>query len=124
MGHVYFVKIDHPTILPNSKSSNILVFVGFWINNEDQSVVVFDFLHGGLGGQWESHNRKLVKLWCLIDRLSWALWVSCELQSLGQFEVNGGSDLLLLMLVGTGFDGSGGGFGFLAGHFYDLSSFL
>ena len=62
-------------------------------------------------------NRELVELWRLVNRLSWALWVSCESESLWDFEVNGGSDVLLDMLVGSGFDSSGSGFGFLTGHF-------
>lgn len=44
-----------------------LVFVGFWVNNEDQGVVVFDFLHGRFGGQWESDDNHWLDIFGIME---------------------------------------------------------
>lgn len=37
-----------------------LWFVGFLVNDEDQGIVILDFLHGRLSCQWEFDNGELV----------------------------------------------------------------
>ena len=44
-----------------------LLFVGTGVNNEYKGVVLFNFLHGRLGGEWVFNDGKgieLLELWC------------------------------------------------------------
>merc|ERR1712038_736804 len=84
-----------------------LVLVALGVNNEDQGVVVFDLLHGGLGGQGELDDGELVVAGPGGDGLGRALGVAGQLEGAGPLEVDRGPDLSLLVLVTAGFDGVG-----------------
>merc|ERR1712038_1483721 len=84
-----------------------LILVALGVNDEDQGVVVFDLLHGGLGGQGELDDGELVVAGPRGDGLGRALGVAGQLEGAGPLEVDRGPDLSLLVLVTAGFDGVG-----------------
>jgi hypothetical protein len=78
-----------------------LVLVGTDIDDEDQSVVFFDLLHGRFGVKRGSQDAVLVHSGHGWDRLAWVLWSSWESQGLWKTEAGGGADDLLGNIVGT-----------------------
>ena len=48
-----------------------LVLVGVVADDEDKGVVLLDFLHGRLSGQWVLDDAEVVHLGCLWGRLAW-----------------------------------------------------
>jgi hypothetical protein len=69
------------------------MLVSLDINDEDQSVVVLNLLHGALSGKRVLQDGVLVKLVNSWDRSTGILWGSVELEGLGATEVNVGADL-------------------------------
>lgn len=97
-----------------------LSLVGSSGDDEDEGVHLFDLLHRGLGVQGEQDSLVGIHSRGMRDRLSWVLWCSSELESVGSVEGDGSSnlsDLVALsslegsLLGGGGLDGFGLGLG-------------
>ena len=69
-----------------------LTLIGLNINNEHKGVVIFNLLHGRLGGQGELEDLVVIHLSSAGGRLVDNLGVSSQLQSLGFIEVHLGVD--------------------------------
>ena len=69
-------------------------------DNEDESVVLLNLLHGGLGVERVEQDLVLVDADLLIwDGLAWVLWCARELEGLGTVEGGRKSDLADLVRV-------------------------
>ncbi|CAL5026610.1 unnamed protein product [Urochloa decumbens] len=79
-------------------SSLDLLLVCLEVNNEDQSVVIFDLLHCGFSGEGVLEDLVLIKLVPSRSTDSWVLGVPSLLQGLGAVKCHRRADLLGLLL--------------------------
>ena len=78
-----------------------LVLVGLDVNEEGQSVVFFDLLHGSLGVERLTDNTVLIHTGSMGNRLTSILGGTLQDQGLGDVEVGGGTDLANSLTVNT-----------------------
>jgi hypothetical protein len=76
-----------------------LSLVGLDIDDENESVVLLNLLHGALGVERVDYDFVLIKTRLVRNRLAWVLWRARELKGLGLVECGGEADLADLVGV-------------------------
>jgi hypothetical protein len=78
-----------------------LSLVSLDINEEDESVIIFELLHCGLGVERLTNDAVLIHAGSMGNRLAGVLGDTSKSESLGQVEGGGGADLALGLTLGT-----------------------
>merc|ERR1719473_182719 len=103
-------------------SSSDLTLVGEQVDDEGESVVVLNLLHGRLSAQRKPDDTVLVHLVPVGGALALVLGVTRKRQSFGPPEMHGSADLQSLLGISALLDGLGGSLGLLHGGLSGLGS--
>ena len=76
-----------------------LPLIGLDIDNEDERIILLNFLHGAFGVQGMHNDFVVVESRLVWNRLAWVSRVSCQPESLGSVEGGGESDFSCFVAV-------------------------